>query len=372
MKYVIGLLCLNFIVFFHELGHFIFARIFGVKVLSFSIGMGPVILHKTIKGIDYRLSLLPIGGYCAMEGEKDFQKALEDGSPSVSKNPESLYGVHPLKRAMIAFAGPFFNFILAIMAFTVISMVGYTYYTTSNKIVIPDETIESPAREAGLLTGDKIIKINDTQIETFLDIQQQVAIRPKEELKVTVDRDGEILVFYITTLINKDQGNGVLGIMCDLNEQLKLEAPTYSFFPAIGQGFVETGKTISMTFKTLGILFKGVKLTNVVSGPARISSILGESVQEGFAANFRAGLYSILELISLISISLGIMNLLPIPVFDGGIILFALIEFIIKKEIPPKLQVKIQFIGIIIIALLIALSVSSDIFYFISQWRTSK
>ena len=77
MKYVIGLLCLNFIVFFHELGHFIFAKFFGVKVLSFSIGMGPVILHKTIKGVDYRISLLPIGGYCAMEGEKDFQKALE-------------------------------------------------------------------------------------------------------------------------------------------------------------------------------------------------------------------------------------------------------------------------------------------------------
>ena len=372
MKYVIGLLCLNFIVFFHELGNFIFAKIFGVKVLSFSIGMGPVILHKTIKGVDYRISLLPIGGYCAMEGEKDFQKALEDNLSSVSKNPESLYGVHPLKRAMIAFAGPFFNFILAVMAFTVISMVGYTYYTTSNKIIIPDTSIESPAREAGLLTGDKIIKINDAEIKTFLDIQQEVIIRPKEELDITVDRDGTILNFKVTTLINKDQGNGVLGIMADLNEQLELEAPTYSFFPAIGHGIIETGKTISMTFKTLGILFKGVNITNVVSGPARITSFLGESVESGFAANFRAGLYSIMELCALISISLGIMNLLPIPIFDGGLILIAFIEFIVKKEIPPKVQVKIQTVGIVIIALLICLSVSSDLFYFISKWRTSK
>ena len=116
MSIIIGIIGLSFLVFFHELGHFIASRLCGVKVISFSIGMGPVLLHKTIKGTDYRLSLIPLGGYCGMKGEKDFIKALEENKKSIEGEPDSFYGVHPLKRMLISLAGPFNNLIFAVLA----------------------------------------------------------------------------------------------------------------------------------------------------------------------------------------------------------------------------------------------------------------
>ena len=114
LSIIYGLLGLGFIVFIHELGHFIAAKIFGVTVESFSVGMGPILLHKTIKGTDYRLSLIPLGGYCGMKGQKDFQVALDEKLESIKGDKDSFYGIHPVKRAVIAFAGPFFNFLFAI------------------------------------------------------------------------------------------------------------------------------------------------------------------------------------------------------------------------------------------------------------------
>lgn len=372
MQIVIGLVALSFIVFFHELGHFIFAKLFGVKVLSFSIGMGPVLLHKTLKGTDYRISLFPFGGYCGMEGEKDFQTALEQNLDSLPKNKESLYGVHPVKRALIAFAGPFFNFLLAVIAFTVINMTGYEYFTLSNKILLPDETVESPARDAGIKSGDRIIKINGTETKTFNELYEMISLRPKEKLTLTVDRDGEILTFEAVTLMNKKQGNGILGIVGDSSTYEKVQSKIYSFFPAVLHGIMETGKMTAGTVKSLGILFKGVDVTNAVSGPARVTSMLGETVSEGFKVSFRAGLCSTLELLALISISLGIMNLLPIPVLDGGLILFAVIALVSKKEVPPKIQYKIQIAGIVLIAFIFLIGTTGDVKYFMNKWGIVK
>ena len=112
MNIVYGFLCLFFLILFHEFGHFLAAKKFGVKVESFSIGFGPVLLHKKYKGTDYRLSLIPLGGYCGMKGEKDFQKSLEAKLDHIEAEEDSLYGIHPVKRAVIAFAGPFFNLFL--------------------------------------------------------------------------------------------------------------------------------------------------------------------------------------------------------------------------------------------------------------------
>ena len=111
MKWLYGILCLFFLILFHEFGHFLAAKLFGVKVESFSIGFGPILLHRTVKGTDYRLSLIPLGGYCGMKGENEFRKAIDLGLAEVNGEPDSLYGVHPVKRAAIGFAGPFFNFI---------------------------------------------------------------------------------------------------------------------------------------------------------------------------------------------------------------------------------------------------------------------
>ncbi|MBQ0162519.1 MAG: site-2 protease family protein [Treponema sp.] len=365
LEILIGLLGLSLLVFFHELGHFIFAKIFGVKVLSFSIGMGPILAHKEINGTDYRISAIPLGGYCGMEGEKDFQNAIENNLSVISDDPHSLYGVHPAKRALIAFAGPLFNFIIAILFFTVISMVGYEYYSYTNEIVIDDTITESPARDAGMQTGDKIIKINNVETTNFNEVREEIVCRPKEQLTVVVDRNGEILTFKVTTLINKEMGNGVLGIYPNLESEVKLEAPTYSFFPAIYHGTKDCINMVGQTLKSLTILFKGVDVTKASRGPAGITYMLGSSVTETYKINFRAGLYTTLEFLALISISLGVMNLLPIPILDGGLILFAIIAIIFRKEVPAKIQQKVQLIGLAFIVFLLFIGVTGDVRYFI-------
>ena len=173
MKWIYGIVCLGFLVFFHELGHFLAAKLFGVKVESFSLGFGPALLHKTIGGTDYRLSLLPLGGYCGMKGERDFQAALDSSSPCIEAERDSLYGINPLGRALIGFAGPFFNALFAFAAFSIIAMTGYTYYSYTAKIKLADEAypeVHSAAREAGLKTGDTILSIEGKPVEDFSDI----------------------------------------------------------------------------------------------------------------------------------------------------------------------------------------------------------
>lgn len=370
MKWIFGLLCLIFLIIFHEFGHFIAAKLFGVKVESFSVGFGPILLHKTFKGTDYRISLLPLGGYCGMKGEKEFSKALEENLKYIPADKDSLYGIHPIKRALIGFAGPFFNFLFAVIASTLIAWIGYTYYTYSNDIQIATEVypeIHSAAADAGLMTGDKIIEINNIKITDFSDIVSEVSIRPDEDLLITVDRNGKQLSFSVHSDLNKEDGTGKIGIMALGKEVIKKETEKYNFFTGIEKGIKDTLKNIGITLKSISILFKGVKVQNAVSGPARVTDILGTTIKEGFSVSFRAGIISLLNLTGIISISLFIMNLLPIPVLDGGLILVALIECIFRRKINPKIQYYIQFIGIAFIIVIFFIGLSGDISYFIKN-----
>ncbi|MBQ3025597.1 MAG: RIP metalloprotease RseP [Spirochaetaceae bacterium] len=453
MTIIYGFIGLGFIVFIHELGHFITAKICGVTVESFSIGMGPILLHKTIKGTDYRLSLIPLGGYCGMKGQKDFQVALDEKLESITGDKDSFYGIHPLKRVIIAFSGPFFNFIFAAIAFMIISMIGYSYYTSENKIILANEVypeMESIAEKAGLQTGDKILSVNDKETPYFTDIYEAISISANKKTDLQVQRDSEIFNIEVTPSLNKETGAGVLGIVSwtnplidsveknsiaekvglkeqdlillinddiikntadynnaiqkydnfsmkvlrdnneiiieniELNPQKedkttlgitfyteKVKSKTYSFFPAIINGFVEAGKTTALTFKSLGLLFQGVDLTKAVSGPLRITVMLGDTAKAGFSAGFSTGIVTVFNFLAIISISLFIMNLLPIPILDGGLILFALIEAITKKQISPKIQYYVQFIGVGLILVLFVFAMFGDISYIINLF-TSK
>lgn len=367
MKWLYGILCLFFLIVFHEFGHFIAAKLFGVKVESFSIGFGPVLLHRTVRGTDYRLSLIPLGGYCGMKGEKDFQKALEEKLPQVGGDADSLYGIHPFKRALIGFAGPLFNFIFAVIACAFINGIGYTYYTYSNKILINDQVTSSAARDAGIISGDQIISINGKTIEDFSNLVEEVSMRPDEDLLIRVLRDGKELEFTVHTELDKSTGSGKLGVAADTSDVLEKESPRYGFFDAIGHGFIDAIKTAALTIKSIGILFKGVDMDNAVSGPARVTEMLGSTVKDGFSEGFRVGFVSLMSLMSVISISLFIMNLLPIPILDGGLILIAFIEIIIRRRINPRIQYYVQFIGLAFIALLFIIGVKGDILYFIKK-----
>ena len=375
MRIVIGLICLCFLIFFHELGHFLVAKLFKIKVESFSIGMGPILFHKTIKGTDYRISLFPFGGYCGIKGEKDFQEALKNNYSKIEGEKDSMYGCHPFKRAAIGFAGPFFNFLFAFFAFTVILLAGYTTYSYSNKIIIAselDSSIQSQAGKAGLKTGDEIIKINNKKIEDFSDIIFEISKRPDEDIEISVLRDKEIIEFSVHSVLDKTSGTGKIGISADTTTLLKKEIKSNNFFLAIKDGFLESLNMTFLTLKGIFTLFKGVDLKNQVSGPARVADMIGEVVSESATQGKKAVFINLLNFMALISISLFLMNLLPIPVLDGALILFALIEGIFRIRLHPKFYYYIQFIGIFIIIIIFIIGVSGDFIYFKNLIRGSK
>lgn len=367
MKWLYGLLCLFFLILFHEFGHFLAAKLFGVKVESFSVGFGPILIHKKIHGTDYRISLFPLGGYCGMKGEKDFQNAIEAKLPQIEGEKDSLYGIHPLKRALIGFAGPFFNFFFAFIAYSLISGIGYKYYTYSNSILINENITSSVAKDAGLESGDIITSINGKVTNDFSDLIQEISVRPDEDLILTVVRNGQNLSFNLHSEMDKATGSGKIGIAADTSKILEKESNKYSFFPALGHGFLESCNSVILTIKSIGLLFKGIDLDNAVSGPARVTEMLGTTVKEGFSAGLKQGLIALLSLMAIISISLFIMNLLPIPILDGGLILIAIIEFVFHKKINPKIQYYIQFIGLAFIALLFIIGLQGDIKYFLNK-----
>ena len=457
MTVIYGLLGLDILVIIHELGHFLVAKWCGVVVESFSVGMGPVLIHKTIRGTDFRLSLIPLGGYCGLKGQEDFQIALNEKAEQIKKEPGSFYSIHPLKRVLIAFAGPFFNFLFAVISCVIIAMIGYSYYTTSNKIILASEIypeIHSVAKESGLKTGDRIIAIDGKETPYFTDIYEIIAVNAQKELNFTVERTNEktgsteTLELKIVPDLNKETGSGVIGITswtdslidevledspaskAGLNagdiitkvdgikvnntaeyrkivsekesfsisvlrdgkeidiEKIeptkdnkgnkligivfhaqKIDAKTYSFFPAIWQGTKEAVKNIQLTFKGIAMLFKGIDVTKAVSGPLRITVMLGDSAKDGFSAGFKEGVVTVLQFLSVISISLFIMNLLPIPILDGGLIVFALIEAIFKKGISPKIQYYIQFVGIAILLILFAVALFGDVSFLIDKFK---
>ncbi|NLM00789.1 MAG: RIP metalloprotease RseP [Treponema sp.] len=448
MTIIYGLIALSLIIFIHEMGHFIAARFCGVKVEAFSIGMGPALLHKEYKGTDWRISLIPFGGYCAMKGQEDLQITKEGKDNRENADSDSFYGVATWKRIIIAFCGPLFNVIFAVLSFTIISMIGFTNYTSNNKIILADEIYpeySSNARLAGIKTGDKIIKINNKEIKYFSDITNEVSVRPDEELIITVERNGEILEYSVKTTMDKNTGAGKIGVINWIdpiikdveknsiaeksglqsgdiiikiddedilntasinkyineknkielsylrNEQIyktvinidnaeksnlglyfnliKVKTEGENFFKAIKSGLKETFNTIGLTFKSLGLLFKGVDLTKAITGPLRITVMLGDTAKASFSENFTTGIVTMLGFLSLISISLFIMNLLPIPVLDGGIIIFAIIEIFIKKPIPAKVQYYVQFIGIAFIIIIFGFALFGDVSYIIKQWR---
>ncbi len=372
MTIIIGIILLGFLVFIHELGHFIASRASGVAVEAFSIGMGPVLLHKKWRGTDWRISLLPFGGYCAMKGEKDFDDSF---SGNVVLEKDSFYGVKAIFRAIIGFAGPFSNFLFAVFAFFVIALTGYTYYSAGNTVRLATEEypeLHSAAADAGILSGDKIIRINQKEIGDFSDIYSEVAVHPDEDILVLVDRNGEKLEFSVHTDMNKSSGEGKIGVMSDPQSIEKKEAKRYSFFPAIGHGFSETFRLIGLSLKGIATLFKGVNVSESVAGPARITSMMGETAKSGFSAGFRNGVVSVLQFMALISISLFIMNLLPIPILDGFLVLTSIIEAIFGVRVSPKVRNVVQYIGIALIAMLFMLALSGDFHYFTGLLNAKK
>ena len=214
-RILLGLFGLGVVVFVHELGHLIAARLMGIKVEAFSIGWGKPFFKKKIGDVEYRLGVFPIGGYCKMKGHSDLQTRYDEGEQGLPLDKDSFFGANPFRRIVACAGGPLFNLLFAVLVLSVIWGVGFEVNTLSNRIVLVSDIVPgavNPADRAGLETGDVIVEIRGRRTETFNDIQGIIAVHPEEELSVVVERDGQLLEFSVRPDMDRGTGAGRIGI----------------------------------------------------------------------------------------------------------------------------------------------------------------
>ncbi|MDR0784263.1 MAG: RIP metalloprotease RseP [Treponema sp.] len=446
LKIILGLIGLGIVVLVHELGHFLAARLVGIDVEAFSIGWGKPIFKKKIGAVEYRIGIFPLGGYCKMRGENEFQEAFDANRNHIEPTPGSFFGVKPWRRIVTAFAGPFFNLLFAGIALSVIWGVGFEVNTMENRIVLASDLNPAehyPADDAGLKSGDRIIEINGASIATFGDIQESIAIHPQQDLRLMVERDGAARELTVTPSLDKETGAGKIGVyywaepvisetekdgaaeraglrsgdrLLKINDKdvkysialipilqekpkilsieferghetlrtdlaplytdsgvdigmrfqsLQYRTPRLSPFAALVKGGQEMWKTLAVSVKSLALLFKGVDLTKAVSGPVRITYMLGDAATAGFTESFGDGVRNMANFLCLISVALCIMNLLPLPILDGGLILLFLVEIVKGGPVHPKAIAVFQTIGVVLICGLMLFTVFGDVLYLI-------
>lgn len=339
MNIIIAILIFAFLIFFHELGHFIFAKTFGIKVNEFCIGFGPKLIGFTKGDTLYSIKALPLGGACMMEGEDE------------DSEDENAFGKKPLwQRALVVFGGPFFNFILAyVLAVFIIGAAGV------DKPVISGIMEDYPAAEAGLMAGDEIVKLNNYPVNFYRDISVYNLINRDNEVKVVYKRDG---VKNTTSLIPKydsESGRYYMGITYQEPRE------SVGIVPTLGYGFLELKYQFFTTIQSLKMLVLGRLSANDLSGPVGIVKAIGDTYEETVSMGVFYTILNLVNFMVLLSANLGVMNLLPIPALDGGRLLLFLVEAVTRKKINEDLEGKIHLIGFVLLMALMIFVMFNDI-----------
>ena len=323
--FIYFILVFGSIIFFHEFGHFITAKLSGVLVHEFSLGMGPKLCKFKGKETTYSLGIFPIGGYIKMEGEDE-----------ESDHNKSFSSKSALKRFMIIFAGPVMNFVLAFLVFFFLFIfIGFP--TTVVGELLPG----LPAESSNLTTGDRIIKINNENVEDWADIVEKVT-ESTDKLQFLVERDNKEISIAITPII--DEGRNVIGISPSIKR---------SVFYSVGMAFDRLWFVSSNIFSFLSDLLRGNPIQGEVVGPIGIISMVNEASKYSFI--------SVLSLAAVISINLGIVNLLPLPALDGGRLVFILIEIVKGSPVDPKKEGFVHFAGFVFLMAFMVYMVIKDL-----------
>jgi regulator of sigma E protease len=350
---------LSVVVFFHELGHFLIARLCGVQVLTFSVGFGPELVGFNDRhGTRWKIAAIPLGGYVKFLGDENAASVPDqDAVEGMTADDRSRSFFHQTvgKRAAIVAAGPFANFILAVAIFAVIFMI-YGKQTTTARIdaVQPN----SPAAAAGLQPGDVVLAINGTRIESFSDMQRIVSASAERTLQFEIERGGAPITLAATPILKEGKdgfGNNschaVLGVSRSMTPtDVKTEAVGPA--TAVWLGARKTWFIIDRTFSYIGGLFTGRECVDQLGGPIRIAQISGQVATLGFLP--------VLDLAGMLSVSIGLLNLFPVPLLDGGHLLFYGIEASRGRPLSARSQ-EIGFrIGFAIVVMLMIFTVFND------------
>ena len=377
MSIVLALLALSFLVFFHELGHFLAAKFFKVGVLEFSIGMGPRILSGVFHNTRYSIKLLPLGGSCAMLGEDaagsgDFLTAKGEEEEDVldfdgvvfAKEDIDKYSFEKKpawQRLIICFGGVFHNFLLAFILAIILTLNIGTEFP-----IIGAATVQTPAMESGLEENDRIVAIELAngsrrsiaslqELSIFLELHQEDF--QKGDIKVTVLREGKKESFSFSSYRDPETGRYRLGVQLK-NGRVKaknvLQVLEYSYY--------EFRFNARIVFDSLAMILKGRVSRQDVMGPVGTVAVIGGAVQQSSSGGLRLTILVLMNLSLMLSVNLGIMNLLPIPALDGGRLLFILLEMLLRKRLNPKWEERINTVGMAILLLLMVAIVFNDVF----------
>lgn len=342
------ILVLGGLIFFHELGHFTACRLMGIGVVTFSIGMGPRLCSFHRGKTEYRLSWLPFGGYVASVGE------YSDEVEELGFTPEEAITNRPaLQRLLMAAAGPFANLLLAFLLYWgVAATAGMTIPLPQIGSIIPG----SAAAEAGMLPGDTVLSIDGYAINEWGQIPEMVGASEGRPLQFIVKRDGQELSLTMTpTRMDRTNmfGEQETAWMIGVGAGNAVRYEELGMFDAARQGLWQTWNVIDLTVQSIKKLVSGSVAAENVGGPIMIAEMLGKSVEHG--------IMPLIMLAAFISVNLGLLNLLPIPVLDGGLILFCLIEMIIRRPVPEKLQEYAMRAGVAFLICLMLFATFNDV-----------
>ena len=338
---------LGVLIFFHELGHFLVARLLGVGVETFSLGFGPKMIGKKIGITDYRISAIPLGGYVKMVGEQP------DADLDPADIPLSFTHKNVFKRILIVAAGPFFNLLLALIIF-------YGIFQISGMLILKPSIGEinegTPAYRTGLKKGDLVVSIDGVKISTWEDMAKMITTSKGKTLSISVIRSNSMRVVDVTpepkifkNVFNEDIERYVIGVTASGDFFTK----DLNVFQALSQSFIQTYQITALTIKGVVKLFQGTVSPKTLGGPIMIAQMAGQEA--------RAGVVNFIFFIALISINLAILNFLPIPVLDGGHLLFFFVEAVTGRPVSIKIREIAQQAGIFVLILLMIYVFYNDI-----------
>lgn len=335
------IIILGLIVLIHESGHFLFAKLFNIYVYEFSIGMGPKLFSKKSKKGEtvYSIRTIPIGGFCSLAGEE------VDDDEKIPKD-RKLFAKPIWQRFLVMFFGAGFNFIGAVI---ILFSIGLIWGATDSRPILGKIIKDNPAYVAGLKEGDYVKKINGNRVKSSDDILIYLQVEDKSKpITFTIERNNQEYDFEVIPVEEEIDGNKIYRIGVNTSKEVK-----HGFIPAVKYSFEKTGSLFRQMIITIKGLFTGGLSVRQLSGPVGIYNIVGEQRQAGFQ--------NILYLIALLSINVGFINLLPFPAFDGGRILFLVIEKIKGSPIKPETENLIHSIGFFLLMALMIYITFNDI-----------